>query len=273
VFKGAAAQDHRFVVTAYSSGGRAGRGSAPVLWRKLLPLTAPTGLTAKQSAFDLDLSWSAVRNATGYQLRDEDDPSFDPAISSGTTYVAKNAIYSSHIFTVTAVNGSRTGQPATTSWTPKHKLSAGEMALAYRLPSSFVVPGSCQSSAPDSDYISAEVSCDPASPRSDGPTILYADQIKSGDESAYESRAFGSNLPSRAGCHNVYPASGTEGTWSSDGKTIGNEYCFLASNGDSVFAWTYSADSIVLQIQGAPPATRTGLNAWWYATPGTGLLR
>jgi hypothetical protein len=268
VFADAAGENHRFVVQAYDADGKAGTKSVPASWAKQEPLVAPAEVTAVQSGNDLSVSWSAVPNATGYLLRDAGDSSFSPATISGTSYTVTDAIYAPHQFEVAAVNGSETGPNATSaSYTPAHQLSAGQQAMAYKMPTSLVKPGTCTADTADENssiYVSAAVSCEPASgARHDGPQVLYALQLTPGDQNKYEQAHFG-HMASRAGCESSFPASGTHGVWSVNGKTQGDEYCY-ANNGHNVFAWTYYRENIAIQIEGTSPTTRSGLHAWWQA--------
>jgi hypothetical protein len=134
-------------------------------------------------------------------------------------------------------------------------------------------PGSCQADTSDeeSTYVSAAVSCTPASPiGADGPQSLFASQL-TGSQNAYEQDQFG-KMQLKAGCESYYPESGTHATWSIDGKTMGDEYCF-ENGGHNVFAWTYYKENISIQIEGTAPTTRTGLHDWWMSSSHSATLR
>jgi hypothetical protein len=262
VFEGAATKDHRFVVQAVDKDGSAGAKSEPEVWAKRV--AAPTTFQATAADFDLQLTWSKVAGASGYQLRDEDDPSFTPETITGTSYTVKNAIYSTHHFTVAALSDGDAGAATTATYTPLHELTADQAALAYKLTTDLVDPTSCKGDSADEEnvYVSAAVSCIPTDPGGSGPPILYASQLTSGDQNNYEQDHFG-RMQSKVGCEDSFPASGTHATWQLSGTTIGDEYCFQASNLTNVFAWTYYDENIVIQIEGKYPATRSGMHEWW----------
>jgi hypothetical protein len=264
VFAGGAAQNHQFVVQAVTAGGDAGAKSEPQPWAKQDPLTAPANFVVTSALNGLDLTWGAVTGASKYRLTDADTPGFSVE-TDRTTYVLPMSVYASHHFSIRAVSGSRTGPEALIAWTPAHELTDPEATLAYKLTSSMVKAGSCTADTADEDksiYVSAAVSCDPTAAGPSGPPVVFALQLKPGTQNAFEKDHFGT-FESRVGCENSYPDAGTQSTWELSNKTIGDEFCFRASNGTSVFAWTYYDDNVCIQVEGGLPTTRTGLHTWW----------
>lgn len=276
-FPGSIQQDHSYRVRALGASGRQSALSAPAQWHGRAALAAPAGLRIVADGYGLALSWDAVPNATGYRIRDLANSSFQPPTTSATTYTVGNAIYGAHAYVVTAVAGSTTGPASDAArWTPAHTLSPAEQALAYRLSDTVAVVGSCtgesQFEASHSDVIAA-VECTPVRPGRRGPAQLFANQITPGGLDAFTKTFYGTAGQTYAvGCSNSVSAAGTYETWNYNGKTMGRAYCFRTNN-ESNWAWTYSADDVVIQIQGPPPTTPNGLHTWWLNRGGTLLRR
>jgi hypothetical protein len=267
VFRGAATKDHQFVVVAVDADGSAGEKSAPEVWKGHQPLAAPISLTITSDGNNLALSWAPVEGATSYELRDLKDPSWSPGAIEETAYTVEDAIYSPAEFAVRALDSSGAGQAVTQTWTPDHQLSRDEAQLAYSLPTTWVVAGSCVSEADEvDDNVSAVVSCEPLNPGSDGPELLFANQLSSGNQQTYENDHFPAAMrDEREGCDDSYPTNGTHWTWtySTSESAAGDYICFVGGEGTNAFVWTYYAENIAVQIQGSGSATRTGLYSWW----------
>jgi hypothetical protein len=270
IFDHAAGADHTFVVQAVNSDGTAGAKSQPATWTKQVALVAPTGLHVSRKGFSLQLSWSAVSGATGYQLRDLSNPGFTPGTISDTSAVVDNASLDSHRYTVAAVSGSDTGPTATLPYQPDHVLSAAEADLAYKLPGSMVEIGSCTPYHSDENHagwnVVAAITCTPApGARADGPKIVYVDQTRPGRLRDYEQGYFGIKRTA-GGCQASYPASGVKGTWDykKGQPTQGNTFCRINSSNVAEWAWSYDKDNIIIEVAGnASTTSRAGLFNWW----------
>jgi hypothetical protein len=194
-----------------------------------------------------------------------------PDIVNSTSYVVRNASLTAHHFSVSAVQDGAPGPQATEAFAPKHTLSAAEAALAYRVQSSVVVPGSCEAHTGDAlerRYVEAAISCRPVGARLHKPTFLYVTQLKPGTQNAYERARFASDMDTGGGCGDGpgYPEHGVRGTWTANHKTYGDTYCFVAGN-YSVLVWTYYQGNVVFEANGRAPTTRTGLWNWWLRLP------
>jgi hypothetical protein len=229
-------------------------------------------VSVKQNGFDLDVTWSPVAHATSYLLSDSTS-SGQPTTVNGTSYTVTDAVYSEHSFVVKAVAGSTTGPDSDAgTWTPANTLSTAEATLAYKLPDTLAAPGSCSADTTTeqkySSLVTAVIRCDPiVHGRNNGPAYLYADQLAAGKQKAFERSFYGGALHTdKAGCANNYPDSGTHSVWwiGSAKNVMGDEFCFASSDSSS-FAWTYYRENVVIQVEGPPPTTRSGLHAWWLA--------
>jgi hypothetical protein len=262
-----ATQNHTFVVTAYTKDNKGGDKSQSATWSAVL--AGPKDVSISASGNDLNMTWSAVPGAASYQVGASDDSSFQPQSVSGTSVTLKNVVYTEHHFVVSAVQGGKAGLPSFKAWTPDKPLTAAQAALAYKLPADMVEPGSCISSyvtGTDKSYVSAVVSCSPANvSSSDGPKNLYADQINDGDYQSFVNSHFGTNLPQRKGCDDSFPSAVSQWYWvNGNNQKQGDEFCWYNSDSDtSVFAWSYLAANVVVQVEGSYPTTRTGLHDWW----------
>jgi hypothetical protein len=271
-FPGAAAKAHLFEVRAVANSAsyRDSRESRAPRWNATLP--PPAGVTAHASGNDITVSWDSVIGASSYQLTDLKDSSIHAASITTTSYTVSDAIYAPHEFAVKAVAGATVSAASTPySWAPVAQLSAAEATLAYKLPSALAKTGSCTSDSnfqqEKSSYLAAVISCEPsAGHRADGPSQLFAMQVNPGEMQPFESNLYNGDTELKPGCANTYPTAGTRYHWyfkNTPNTTVGDTYCFVTNTGDSVFAWTYNSENIVLQIQGSTPTTRTGLHSWW----------
>lgn len=285
-FANASATDHEFVVVAMSDSMQMSPASAVVVWHGQSPkpkpnpkpkpppattLSAPTNPSTMRQGYGVMVSWNAVDGAQQYRVY---DGSAQPATVTGTSYVIPNAIYAEHHFTIVAVHGTVTSpRSAVAMWMPQHHLSTAEQALAYRLATGAARPGSCEG---DPSYerqyteIRAAILCVPArGARRDGPTILFAAQLRRGTMQSYERASFGDAIrgPETNACvtGNV-PSTGAHEWWhfGQSNQRIGDLACYVSKTDDRVLAWTYDDDDVVVKILGKSPTSFDGLFAWFH---------
>lgn len=255
-FAGAGTANHIFVVRAASDSGKLGPASASVTWHGVIPLTAPTGLTATAKGFDVEVSWSAVRGATGYVVRDTSG-SGSPQRTTTTSATFSDAVYGNHHFEVAAIGKSQQGPSAARDYAPTANLTTAEQALAYKIPDTVGVPGSCTSITVTN--AAAAVKCTPVG---SGPQTLFALRAQNGVKPLEHQLYPRTWRHLQAGCSNSVSSDGTHGTWHpSNAADKGDFFCFPASGGTPALAWSYWSDGVILEVTGS---THNTLFSWWY---------
>ncbi|HEY2298850.1 MAG TPA: toll/interleukin-1 receptor domain-containing protein [Jatrophihabitans sp.] len=262
-------RNHRLVVVALDSGGSAGAGSAASSWAarpRPAVLAAPSGVSVTSSGYDLRVTWTAVTHATGYRIAD----GTAEVSETGTSHVFPNGIYSNHRYVVTAVDGTSTSRASTpATWTAKTKLSPDEQRLAYRVPSTTADPGSCEGypAGEKEANVVAEVRCTAASVSSQATmTALFAKQIRPRALTAYEHSHYNATFkePKNGSCRSAgHNGARTNWSFGTGNPTVGDLFCYYGDNKQTVLAWTYDSDSVVLQVQATLPVRLDKVYTWW----------